>query len=70
MEVRFIYDAVGCFNKLTSKYINDLKEAGVQVESFFPVTFPILSSKINFRNHRKIIVIDGEIGFCGWFKYW
>lgn len=65
VEVRFIYDSVGCFNKLSKRYLNELREAGVQVEAFFPVTFPLLSSKINFRNHRKIIVIDGEIGFCG-----
>lgn len=65
VEVRFIYDSVGCFNKLSKNYLKELKEAGVQVEAFFPVTFPLLNSKINFRNHRKIIIIDGEIGFCG-----
>ncbi|AST90615.1 cardiolipin synthase [Sutcliffiella cohnii] len=62
--VRFLYDAVGSF-KLSNKYINDLKEAGVQIVPFSPVRFPVFNNKINFRNHRKIIVIDGNIGFVG-----
>lgn len=64
VEVRFLYDAVGCW-QLPSKYIEDLREAGVQMVPFFPVVFPFLNNKINFRNHRKIIVIDGKYGFIG-----
>ena len=62
--VRFLYDAVGSW-KLSKKYIKDLKEAGVQIIPFSPVRMPIFNNKINFRNHRKIIVIDGNIGFVG-----
>jgi len=64
IEVRVIYDSVGCW-KLGKDYINDLKKSGVQVYAFAPVLFPLLSRDLNYRNHRKIIVIDGKIGFTG-----
>lgn len=64
VEIRFIYDSVGCW-KLPDDYIEQLREAGVQIEPFFPVTFPFFNNKINFRNHRKIIVVDGQVGFVG-----
>lgn len=64
VEVRFLYDAVGCW-KLSKEYIMDLQAAGVQMVPFSPVKIPILNHKINFRNHRKIIVIDGDMGFVG-----
>lgn len=64
VEVRVIFDSVGCW-KLSKEYINDLKDAGVEVFPFGPVLLPILSRDLNYRNHRKIIVIDGKIGFTG-----
>jgi len=64
VEVRVIFDSVGCW-KLGKKYINDLKNSGVQIYPFAPVLFPLLSRDLNYRNHRKIIVIDGKIGFVG-----
>lgn len=64
IEVRVIYDSVGCW-KLGGKYIKDLKEAGAEVHPFYPVMFPVLSRQLNYRNHRKIIVIDGKVGFLG-----
>jgi len=64
VEVRLIMDHVGSWH-FRKKHIRELKNAGVQVELFMPVTFPILTSKINYRNHRKIVVIDGETGFVG-----
>lgn len=64
VEVRFLYDAVGSW-QLPAKYIDDLRNAGVQMVPFFPVVFPFFNNKINFRNHRKIIVIDGKYGFIG-----
>lgn len=64
VKVRFLYDAVGSW-QLSKKYMADLTEAGVEVVPFGPVHFPVLSSKFNFRNHRKIIVIDGKLGFVG-----
>jgi cardiolipin synthase len=64
VEVRLIYDSLGCW-KLTRKFINSLKNNGVQVGSFLKATFPFFSNKVNYRNHRKIVVIDGKIGFVG-----
>ncbi len=62
--VRLIYDDVGCWG-LSDRYLNDLKQAGVELYSFMPVSTYRFANKINYRNHRKIIVIDGTIGFVG-----
>jgi cardiolipin synthase len=64
IEVRIIYDDVGCWS-LSKKFISPLEKAGVEIYPFLPVRFPLLTNKINYRNHRKIIVIDGKIGFVG-----
>ena len=64
VEVRFIYDDVGSWN-LKRSFIRSLREAGVLVHCFMPVVFPWLTSKINYRNHRKIVVIDGKVGYTG-----
>lgn len=64
VEVRFLYDAVGSI-RLSNKYIHELREAGVKMVPFFPVKLPFFNQKINFRNHRKIVVIDGQSGFVG-----
>ncbi|WP_059173028.1 cardiolipin synthase [Bacillus sp. FJAT-27445] len=64
VQVRFLYDAVGSW-QLSKKYISDLKKAGVEAVPFGPVKLPFLNNKFNFRNHRKIIVIDGTTGFVG-----
>ncbi|MGX6442240.1 cardiolipin synthase [Neobacillus sp. K501] len=64
VKIRFLYDAVGSW-KLSDAYINDLKRAGIETVCFGPVRLPFLNNKFNFRNHRKIIVIDGTIGFVG-----
>ncbi len=64
LQIRFMFDAVGSW-KLSNRFVGELKEAGAEVVSFFPVKVPILNHKINFRNHRKIVVIDGKIGFIG-----
>lgn len=42
-----------------------MREAGVEVRSFLKVRFPLFTSKVNYRNHRKIVIIDGRIGFVG-----
>ena len=64
LEVRVIYDDVGCWS-LSNEFIMSLKKAGVRVFPFMPVRFPYFTNKINYRNHRKIIVIDGKVGFVG-----
>lgn len=64
VKVRFLYDAVGSW-QLSKKYITELRHAGIEMIAFGPVKLPFLNSKFNFRNHRKIIVIDGTVGFVG-----
>ena len=64
VEVRVIYDDVGCWN-VSHSFFERMREEGIEVVSFLPVRFPSFTSKVNYRNHRKIIVIDGRIGFIG-----
>ncbi|WP_160720833.1 cardiolipin synthase [Bacillus sp. USDA818B3_A] len=64
VKIRFLFDAVGSW-QLSKQYISDLRNAGIEAISFGPVKLPFLNNKFNFRNHRKIIVIDGTIGFVG-----
>jgi cardiolipin synthase len=64
VEVRLIVDDVGSW-KLKRSFFDEMNEAGVEAYSFLPVRFPLLTSKVNYRNHRKIVVIDGRVGFIG-----
>jgi cardiolipin synthase len=62
--VKVIFDSVGSWD-LGARYVSSLKNAGVMVHSFLPVSFPRLRRELNFRNHRKIVVVDGAVGFMG-----
>lgn len=64
VEVRLIYDSVGCW-KVNKEFFEDMRSAGVYVESFLKVRLPVFSNKVNFRNHRKLVIIDGKTGFVG-----
>lgn len=64
VEVRFIYDDVGSW-ELKRKFLRSMSDAGVKVDCFMRVRFPNLTSKVNYRNHRKILVVDGETAFVG-----
>lgn len=64
VEVRVLYDDVGCWN-VKDKFFKEMKEAGIEVYAFLRVAFPVFTSKVNYRNHRKIVVIDGKTGFMG-----
>ena len=63
VQVRVQYDHVA--NYFRGKFYNWLKEGGVEVEPFLKVRLPFLSSDTNYRNHRKIVIIDGRIGYAG-----
>lgn len=67
IEVRVLYDASGS-RRLSRKFIHRIKEAGGEVVAFFPTRIPLITFHLNFRNHRKIVVIDGEIGYLGGFN--
>lgn len=64
VEVRLIFDDVGSW-KLKKKFIRSMSDAGVKIDCFMKVRFPMLTSRVNYRNHRKILVVDGEIAFVG-----
>lgn len=62
--VRVIFDHVGSFS-MRHEYFKKMRRAGIQIEPFMKVTFPQLANRINWRNHRKVVVIDGKIGYIG-----
>ena len=64
VEVRFIYDDVGSW-ELKRKFLRSMTDAGVKVDCFMRVRFPNLTSRVNYRNHRKILVVDGDTAFVG-----
>ena len=64
VEVRLIYDDVGCW-RVPERFFDRMRQAGVKVRSFMPVRYPAFTSKVNYRNHRKVCVIDGTQGFIG-----
>ncbi|MDO9154115.1 MAG: cardiolipin synthase [Paludibacter sp.] len=64
VRVRMIYDFIGSWF-LSKRYLYSLKKAGVYARPFLPFKLRLGRSKINFRNHRKILVVDGKIGFTG-----
>ncbi len=64
VDIRVIYDYVGCWH-VPSEFYERMREAGIDVHAFMPVKFPAFTSKVNYRNHRKLCIIDGEVGFIG-----
>lgn len=64
VEVRLIYDDVGCW-RVRDSFFERLRDNGLDVHSFMPVKFPAFTSKVNYRNHRKLCVVDGRVGFIG-----
>lgn len=64
VEVRLIYDDVGCW-KVNNQFFDRMRDAGIDVHAFMPVKFPAFTSKVNYRNHRKLYIFDGQVGFIG-----
>lgn len=67
IEVRFLIDAMGS-RQISHRMLEPLKQAGGQYAFFFPPMFKYLNLKLNYRNHRKLVVIDGVIGYLGGFN--
>ncbi|MBM7570537.1 cardiolipin synthase [Aquibacillus albus] len=67
VQVRLLFDDLGS-RTLSRKFIKKLQKSGVEVESFFPPLIPKVNLKINHRNHRKLAIIDGKIGYIGGFN--
>lgn len=64
LKVRFLYDAVGSL-RLTGHFLQPMRDAGIMVASFLPGPTFRERWSINLRSHRKIVVVDGNIGFTG-----
>ncbi len=63
VEIRLIYDDVG--SNISSKIKRRLTDSGVEHHAFMPVIFTRFTSKFNYRDHRKIVVVDGKVGYVG-----
>jgi len=64
VEVRVLHDDVGCWS-VKKDFFEEMRGEGIEVRSFLKVRFPLFTSRVNYRNHRKIVVIDGKTGFVG-----
>ncbi len=67
VEVRVLFDSMGCRGMHHSDWAR-LQKAGIKTAEFFPALLGKLQLRVNYRNHRKIVVIDGRIGFVGGFN--
>ncbi|MHC5249494.1 cardiolipin synthase [Enterococcus sp. LJL90] len=67
VQVRVLLDAWGS-TAVNEKFFAGLKAAGGELAFFFPLFVPYINPRINYRNHRKIVVIDGKIGYTGGFN--
>ncbi|MGG1574639.1 cardiolipin synthase [Fictibacillus sp. NRS-1165] len=67
VKVRVLYDELGS-RRLTKRFFSELRKAGGEVEVFFPTKFAFINFRMNYRNHRKIVIIDGKIGYVGGFN--
>jgi cardiolipin synthase len=64
VTVRLVYDAVGCAS-VGRHFFRPIIAAGGRAVPFFPGILGLVNFRINFRNHRKILVVDGDVGFLG-----
>ena len=64
IQVRVLYDYVGSFY-MRPRVLKEMRQAGIEVHPFLEVTPANVAFRINWRNHRKIVVIDGKIGYMG-----
>ena len=64
IEVKMLYDDMGS-RTLRKKDLKQFKDKGGRAEAFFPSKLPLINLRMNNRNHRKIVIIDGKIGYVG-----
>lgn len=64
VAVRVIFDDFGS-HELWDNIVDELRENGVQIHPFYRIMFPIFANRLNYRDHRKVVIIDGKTGFIG-----
>ena len=67
IDIRFLYDSVGS-RGINKKVLEPFKAAGGKTGEFFPSWLKVINLKMNFRNHRKMVIIDNKVGFLGGFN--
>lgn len=67
VEIRILFDSMGCRTMRNRDWVR-LEKEGIEVAEFFPALLGKLHLRVNYRNHRKIVVIDGRVGFVGGFN--
>ncbi|MEK9199863.1 cardiolipin synthase [Ureibacillus sp. 179-F W5.1 NHS] len=67
IKVRILYDEMGS-RGVKKRHFKELIELGGEIEVFFPSILPLINPRLNFRNHRKIVIIDGRVGYIGGFN--
>lgn len=67
VSVHVLYDELGS-RKLRRKHFKSLTDAGGKIGVFFPSKVSLINIRLNYRNHRKLVIIDGEIGYVGGFN--
>lgn len=68
VKVRVLYDELGSRTLPHHRFFKEFKKAGGRVEVFFPSKLKFFNPRLNFRNHRKLVIIDGKIGYVGGFN--
>ena len=64
VEVRILYDAIGSIF-LDRRYVREMRAAGIEMYPYFNFLSPLKIHTLNYRNHRKVVVVDGRIGYAG-----
>ncbi len=67
VQVRFLYDHIGS-SSLDKSFFKNFIEAGGQAAAFFPSKIRYLNMRLNYRNHRKLVIVDGKYGYVGGFN--
>ncbi len=67
VQVRLLYDEMGS-RGVHKRHFKELIESGGEVEVFFPSVLPLINPRMNYRNHRKLVIIDGRVGYIGGFN--
>jgi len=67
VEVRVLFDSMGC-RTVSSNYWKELRKEGIMLAEFFPAILGRLQMRVNYRNHRKIVVIDNKVAYVGGFN--
>lgn len=64
VEIRFLYDGIGS-KSFKQRYLKEFKKSGGKIAVFFPSFLKFINLNINYRNHRKVVIIDGKVAFLG-----